>query len=466
MEKRNHNDISLTNELEDKIIKEKNEISYEKRLKIYDINQKNFKIFKDTIHGNIEFSKHFLEIIDHPYFQRLRNLKQLGLTNFVYNNANHTRFEHSLGTGYLCIKYLELLKKRNQYIELSEEEISLIGIAGLSHDLGHGPYSHTFEKWIHKEMKNSNWHHENFSCELIEKIINQRNIDIDTSQVNFIKNLICGNHKKDEERMFLYEIVSNSETSIDVDKFDYLERDAFHTGFKINFDSNRIMNVSRIIDGKIAFHRGDAFNLYNLYSNRYLLHSQVYNHKTTIAIELMFYDILSNSEPILKISERPVETLGDEIIYEIQNSKEFGLEKAQKLIKDIYSRNLYKKVCEFLLPNNIDKKEFLTKLTVENIANESVELTPNDFRIFSYDINHALKDKNPLSFIPFFDDWNSNNWFTLKNDEISYFLPIQFIETHFRIYIIDKTKENRAKSAIYRFSKQYNFNFIFNNINL
>ena len=245
-----------------------------------------------------------------------------------------------------------------------------------------------------------------------------------------------------------------------------MERDAFHTGFKIYFDSNRIMNVSRIIDGKIAFHRGDAFNLYNLYSNRYLLHSQVYNHKTTIAIELMFYDILSNSEPILKISERPVETLGDEIIYEIQNSKEFGLEKAQKLIKDIYSRNLYKKVCEFLLPNNIDKKEFLTKLTVENIANESVELTPNDFRIFSYDINHALKDKNPLSFIPFFDDWNSNNWFTLKNDEISYFLPIQFIETHFRIYIIDKTKENRAKSAINRFSKQYNFNFIFNNINL
>lgn len=420
---------------------------------------KSFKLFKDSIHESIEIPKIYLDIIDHPLFQRLRNLKQLGVTNFVYMGATHTRFEHSLGVGYLAKKYLNLLKKHDKSIECSQEEILLVGIAGLCHDLGHGPFSHTFEKWINKIVGYENWHHENFSCQFTERILNDSKLDFDSFQIQFIQDLIKGKHKNDEERMFLYQIVSNSETSIDVDKFDYLMRDGFYTGFKVNFDYKRIMKISRVMDGNICFYEKDALNIYNLFYSRSLLHTQVYNHKTTVAIELMLYDILNESNSNLKIAERPLELLGDDIFYEIKYSKSKELEKAKSLIKRLETRELYKLVAETLLPQNIDKNTFLQKFTTDNLVQFSSDLKSNDLVIYDYTVNHALKDKNPISNIHFFKSWESTESSCIKNDDISFFLPKYYSENHIRIYVKDSKKYESAKKAIQNFSKENDYNF-------
>jgi len=410
---------------------------------------KNFKNFKDDIHGTIEFSKKHLPFIDHPLFQRLRGLKQLGATHWVYIGATHTRFEHSLGVGYLAKKYLTILKDHNPSIECSGEEIFLVSVAGLCHDLGHGPFSHTFEKWMRTKKEYKHWHHEDFSIEFLEQIANESPIDFDTDEIKFMKTIIQGNPRRKEERMFLYDIVSNSKTGVDVDKFDYIVRDGKRTGFPTNFDAEFLMNATRVIDGELCFKRNYGKNIYSLFDNRSAMHLQVYGHKTTCAIENMLFDIFNAADPILKFSERPVSELKDDILSEIQLGKDPALKEAKDLIYRINTRNFYRLVRDFILPQVYDNEKVCSQLTAENLSIYSESMKPEDFVVQSFIINHGLNDKNPLSLVQFFDDWDSKSSFTLRNDEISSFLPIKYSEKRFRVYIKNPKLFTQAMVAIH-----------------
>lgn len=410
-------------------------------------NLKNFKLFKDSVHGTLEFSKQHLAIIDHPLFQRLRNLKQLGATCWVYPGATHTRFEHSLGVGFLSQKYLRILKEHDKSIECSDEDGFLVGVAGLCHDLGHGPFSHTFEKWM--RSRGTLWHHEDYSVSFLEQIVNDCSIDFTTDQVTFVKDLIKGNSRKKDERTFLYDIVANTKTGVDTDKFDYIARDGFYTGYRTNFDIDRILNGTRVIDGELCYNRSDAINLYNLFANRSNLHLQVYGHKTTCAIENMIFDILTEANPILGITERPHQDLGDDILYEIERSKKSGLEKAKQLIDRIHRRNFYRSVTQFILPTALDESTITDNLTPKKLAEHSKSMKPHDFVVHQFSINHGMQDRNPISSIRFFEGWDSNKCYSLRNDEISSFLPVKYSEKRYIIYVKDPAHRDQAKIATY-----------------
>ena len=318
------------------------------------LSNSNYKIFKDVIHDSIDVSLVANAIIDTKIFQRLRNLHQLGVSYMVFPNANNNRFEHSIGTYYvtgmllnnlitnsdskeinssmLLIPFIKnYLLKNFEFIE-SEENIKfltniqtvllddyiieLIKIAGLVHDLGHGPFSHLFDEWLHHspDISKSNEliEHENRSIILLGKIIQSTNINfnneiyklsefIDEDAYNFISELI--NPNESSPTNFIFQIISNTLNGLDVDKLDYLYRDSFYLGAGIPFDLKRIVTHARVINNNICFPEKVSYDIYKVFRSRYDLHKQYYNHKTIVCVEYMVRNILYQLDKILNISQ-------------------------------------------------------------------------------------------------------------------------------------------------------------------
>ncbi|KAJ2844023.1 hypothetical protein IWW36_005340, partial [Coemansia brasiliensis] len=178
----------------------------------------------DPIHGYIRLNKDMLQIIDTPQFQRLRSLKQLGTSYFVFPGGSHNRFEHCIGTAFLAGEVVEGLAQRQPELEISARDIRCVTLAGLCHDLGHGPFSHIFDnKFIPQAMPSSQWSHEMGSEMMLDHLIDDNHIDtLDSSDISFIKQLIRGSAlHSGNEKMFLFDIVANKRNGVDVDRFDY-----------------------------------------------------------------------------------------------------------------------------------------------------------------------------------------------------------------------------------------------------
>ena len=151
------------------------------------------------IHGHIALPKVAVAIVDTPQFQRLRYLKQVGTCHYVYPSATHTRFQHSLGVGHLAFKFAEKLRKENPTLMDEKDSICLM-IAGLCHDLGHGPFSHLWESFVSQVHPESDWHHEDNSVKMIDHLIEENNLkpilkqlgDINDDDILFIKEAIAG----------------------------------------------------------------------------------------------------------------------------------------------------------------------------------------------------------------------------------------------------------------------------------
>ena len=284
---------------------------------------KKHKLINDSIHGMFNISKLASLIIDHPYFQRLRYLKQLGACHYVYPNAVHTRFEHSLGTYYLTKKILNMIKinssdyelnkplitipllqpyfQENGNIYLDEYVIELISIAGLCHDLGHGPYSHMFDDMFIPKLQElysdtkfgPNISHENRSTELLKMIINDNEklkTNITSNEITFICDLI--NPNKDIHIGYIYQIVSNCVNSLDVDKFDYLTRDSKMLGINISFQSDRLINNAKVINNTIIYFKQLIPDIINLFNARHYMHRTIYGHKGVISIDYMLCELM------------------------------------------------------------------------------------------------------------------------------------------------------------------------------
>ena len=211
------------------------------------------KIIMDPIHGLMQLDGLFAEIVDTPQFQRLRDLKQLGSAYFIFPGASHNRFEHSLGVAQLSKIWANKFRKDQPELGCTERQVDLVGLAGLCHDLGHGPFSHVFDnEFIPAVRPQAPWKHEQMSVKLLEHCIDMNSIDLgdawfcnylvwfhilfaDKEEVDFIGDLIMGggpSKAKQGKCAFLFDIVSNSRNSVDVDKFDYLQRDAYNVGIK------------------------------------------------------------------------------------------------------------------------------------------------------------------------------------------------------------------------------------------
>eukprot|EP01084_Bolivina_argentea_P015483 28966_1 len=327
----------------------------------------------DPIHGYIEIPDRIKQIIDTPQFQRLRFLKQLGTSYYVFPGASHNRFEHSIGVMHLAHKLIKHIKSRQPELNITEDEIFCVSAAGLLHDLGHGPFSHVFDNefmpcvMTKQELKHNKFTHESMSIMLMNNLFSNNNITIKDEHLLLIKSLICpSTHEKiykeyrEKNRGFLYQIVANDETGIDVDKWDYFSRDSRNTGISISFKYERLMEHARVINNRICYQDKTSFELYTMFRTRYELFKRVYSHKASKSIEYMICDILKYANDAFDIvgktkNPKSYLKLTDHILTQIEHASIIegkygmnGLKKAQELIYRLQKRNLYS-CCGYLL---------------------------------------------------------------------------------------------------------------------
>ncbi|MBO9700971.1 MAG: HD domain-containing protein [Sporocytophaga sp.] len=237
------------------------------------------KIFNDPVYGFITIPGSFIfDIIEHPYFQRLRRIKQLGLTDLVYPGALHTRFHHALGAMHLMGMALNRLRSRGHQISEEEKEAALAAI--LLHDIGHGPFSHALEKTLLSHIA-----HEKLSYLIMEKLNKEFNGKLDLTIKMFL-NLY--------ERKFFHQLISSQ---LDMDRMDYLKRDSFFTGvMEGTIGADRIIKMLDIVDDELVVEEKGIYSIENFLSSRRLMYWQVYLHKTTVCAEKMLIQIIRRAQ--------------------------------------------------------------------------------------------------------------------------------------------------------------------------
>lgn len=244
-------------------------------------------LFNDPIYGFITVkSELILSIIEHPYFQRLRRIRQLGMTHLVYSGAHHTRFHHALGAMHLTMQAMEVIRSKGHLI--TDEEYEAAAIAVLLHDIGHGPFSHALEDSIVPEIS-----HE----ELSELFMNRLN-NIFDGKLFLALEIFRNKYPK----KFLHQLVSSQ---LDMDRMDYLNRDSFFTGVSegiISYD--RIIKMLNVHDNELVVDAKGILSVEKFIIARRLMYWAVYLHKTVLGAELLMVNILKRAKEISLIGEK------------------------------------------------------------------------------------------------------------------------------------------------------------------
>jgi len=244
------------------------------------------KIINDPVYGFINIpSELIFDLISHPFFQRLRYIKQLGMTHLVYPGALHTRFHHALGAMHLMSLAIEILRSKGHDITKTEEEAATVAI--LLHDIGHGPFSHALEHSLVKGI-----HHEDISMLIMEKLNREFKGKLSTAIEIF-----TGKYPK----KFLQQLISSQ---LDLDRMDYLNRDSFFTGVSegvISFD--RIIKMFNVADDHLVIEEKGIYSIEKFLVARRLMYWQVYLHKTVIAGEQLLVKILKRAKELAEHGE-------------------------------------------------------------------------------------------------------------------------------------------------------------------
>ncbi len=248
------------------------------------------KIINDPVYGFITIHSGLIfDIIDHPYFQRLRRIKQLGLTELVYPGAHHTRFHHAIGAMHLMTETLENLKTKG--VSISDEEMEATLIAILLHDIGHGPFSHALESTLLKDVA-----HESISHLTIVKL----NEEFEGRLSMSLEIFLGAYHRK-----FLNQLVSSQ---LDIDRLDYLKRDSYFTGVSEGtIGAERIIKMLDVKDDELVVEEKGIYSIENFLSARRLMYWQVYLHKTSVSSEKMLISIIKRAK---KLTQRGQEVFG------------------------------------------------------------------------------------------------------------------------------------------------------------
>ncbi len=334
------------------------------------------KIINCPIHTAVKLDRLCCRIMDTPQFQRLRNLKQLGTCVYVFPSATHSRFEHSLGVAHLSQRVCEALDKHQPELHITKKDILCVKVAGLCHDLGHGPFSHVFDGVFIKAMfpeglKNkdgSKWRHEDGSVQMFRYILEDNKINLSEfglsiSDQKFIEEIIMGTKEHERqgrgaEKFFLYDIVNNTRSGLDVDKLDYFQRDMRYANITMAADFERFIDLGRVVravsipnvEGNCFEKTGDGgwvsvpdapeggrgggdhvssqdtarddtsilnsekyqlmvcypqklvYEALGVFSIRFRMHQQVYTNKAVKQVEFMITDALIAADPYIRIT--------------------------------------------------------------------------------------------------------------------------------------------------------------------
>uniref|UniRef100_A0A7N6AGW0 Deoxynucleoside triphosphate triphosphohydrolase SAMHD1 n=1 Tax=Anabas testudineus TaxID=64144 RepID=A0A7N6AGW0_ANATE len=416
-------------------------------------------VFNDPIHGHVELHPLLIKIIDTPQFQRLRYIKQLGGIYFVFPGASHNRFEHSIGVGHLAGQLLQALNERQPELLISSRDILCVQIAGLCHDLGHGPFSHMFDgMFIPKARPDVKWKHENASVLMFDYLVTDNNLEPVMKQhglvlpedLDFIKEIdsdVCivlsspqwPYKGRPEDKSFLYEIVANKRNGIDVDKWDYFARDCHHLGIQNNFDYHRFLKFARVckVEGQknICTRDKEVGNLYDMFHTRNCLHRRAYQHKVGNIIETMITEAFFKADPYIKIQGaggkiftlstaiddmEAYTKLTDHVFEQILNSSSPELAEARQILQNILRRRLYKCVGQ-------------------TQPNKSMEVT----RVIVMD--YGMKEKNPINNVRFYCKSDPTTAIQIRKSQVSKLLPERFAEQLIRVFF--KKTDDRSLAA-------------------
>ena len=239
------------------------------------------KIFNDPIYGFITVPNALIfDLIQHPFFQRLRRITQMGLTYLVYPGAHHTRFHHALGCLHLMQKAVQTLKFKG--VIISDEEENALYIAILLHDIGHGPFSHALENSIVEEV-----HHEEISL----LFMNSLNIAFDGKLALAIQIF-----KGDYHRKFMLQLISSQ---LDMDRMDYLKRDSFYSGVaEGNINSDRLIQMLNVQNDVLVLEEKGIYSIEKFLMARRLMYWQAYLHKTSVVAEVTLTKILKRAKEL------------------------------------------------------------------------------------------------------------------------------------------------------------------------
>ncbi|GLI65357.1 hypothetical protein VaNZ11_008907 [Volvox africanus] len=430
------------------------------------------KIFSDSIHGTFRIDPLNVKIIDTPQFQRLRDLHQLGVTHLVFPTAVHTRFEHSLGTSFKAFEVADrIFRTQGHHLGMEQDDIRLVSLAGLCHDLGHGPFSHVFEyEFLRRKLLNEtpgseehvrlqNWHHETMSTRILEYLVDDNNIEgIEQEDIRRISDLIRGDFH--EDRGYLFDIVNNKRCGVDVDKVDYLQRDAQFCGVNIGCDFKRLLTLTKVIRNQIAYKWTEYSNIWDLFHARESMHRKVYTHRKTKAVEFMVVDALLEADQALKFSENIHSAedfcmLNDSLLNMIENynlhrrlaatldvDAETCLAKAQAIIKRLRCRDLYRYGNQFLVPYEYleDRRweDMSRQFTAEEVASSyrgtDIALKPSDIIVSKTKIDFTQGGRNPLDNVLFFDGSDDDVGHYTDPYQVVGILPRYHQEVLLRVY--------------------------------
>ncbi|WP_428740387.1 HD domain-containing protein [Tenacibaculum sp.] len=271
------------------------------------------KIINDPIYGFISIPNSLIfDIIEHPYFQRLRRVTQMGLSNLVYPGANHTRFHHAIGCMHLMQKAVRVLRMKN--VEISEEEANALYIAILLHDIGHGAYSHALEHSIVNGIT-----HEEISLKFMKALNEEFN-----GKLTLAIQVFEGKY----HRTFLYQLISSQ---LDIDRLDYLKRDSFYTGVaEGNISSDRLIAMMNVVDDELVIEQKGIYSVEKFIIARRLMYWQVYLHKTGLVAENILVNVLKRAKELaMKGVELPASTALKYFLYNPITQENFSKKTLQ-----------------------------------------------------------------------------------------------------------------------------------------
>ncbi len=329
------------------------------------------------------------DLIQHPYFQRLRRIRQLGMTDLVYPGAQHTRFHHALGAMHLMTRALEQLRDRG--VEISEAEILGAKAAILLHDLGHGPFSHALEHTLLKDID-----HEYISLKLMESLNKQWNGKLDLAIQMF---------KKEYPRKFFCSLISSQ---LDMDRLDYLQRDSFFTGVSEGtVGASRIIKMLDVKNDRLVIEEKGIYSIENFLQARRLMYWQVYLHKTSLAAEQMMIRLIKRAQFLVAQGEKVVASEAltyflehaenirsqekEEAIAQFVQLDDFDIMAAMKLWQS-HPDHVLSTISQQLLNRNIFKIKLQNDpFTAEEIQNTN-QIVQNTFSVSETDANYLMAE--------------------------------------------------------------------------
>ena len=395
-----------------------------------------YKIINDPIYGFIKIESQIIyDLMNHKYFQRLRRISQLGLSYLVYPGAQHTRFQHALGSLHLMDKAIQQLTNKGHEITSQEQEALRISI--LLHDIGHGPFSHALENILVNEIN-----HEKITLMFMKQL----NVEFD-GKLSLAIEIFKNTYKK----KFLYQLVSSQ---LDMDRLDYLKRDSFYTGVTDgNIGTERIINMLNVANGNLVIEEKGIYSIEKFILARRLMYWQVYLHKTVISSENMLIKLIKRAKILLENKVEIFTTsnlkyfLSEDFAKDLKKNQIKVIEKFAELDDyDIYFclkkwQDSSDKILSILSSNLLNRN--INKIIIENEKIEQNRIidiknkVAKDFRLNDIEIDFLVIDNQVTNHV--YDEEKSNINILMKNNEV---LDLAKASDHFNIKALNnKTKK-------------------------